>query len=480
MKKGMILLLLVVSIIACKNDKNEKETISEVVKKIELAPMNDALLETAIIYEANIRQYSPEGTFSEFTKDIPELKKIGVKVIWLMPIFPISENKRKATGDVFAEDIEDPEERKKYLGSYYAVSDFKATNPEFGSKEDFRKLLNTAHENGMYVILDWVPNHTGWDHNWITSNPEYYTKNDKGEITDPLNEDGTPVGWADVADLDYSNLELQETMINDMKYWITEENIDGFRCDVAGSVPVYFWENAIPKLRAEKEIFMLAEAWEPELLKGDLFDMAYGWDSHHLMNGISKGEKSIKDWDEYMIGLNTKYEENDILMNFITNHDENSWNGTVNERMGDAGEAMLALSYAMPGMPLIYSGQEYDLNHRLLFFEKDSIPKTKATVWPILEKLGKLKVETLAFNGGKNAATYKRLVTSKDEAVLAFQREKDGSQLVFIANMSNESLDFTITVDAEMLHAYSGETVTLAQEKTYSFSPWEYMILLNK
>jgi len=175
----------------------------------------------------------------------------------------------------------------------------------------------------------------------------------------------------------------------------------------------------------------------------------------------------------------TDYEANDILMNFITNHDENSWNGTVNERMGDAGEAMLALSYSLPGMPLIYSGQEYDLNHRLLFFEKDSIPKTKGAVWPVLEKLGKLKAEVLAFDGGKNAATYKRLTTSKDESVLAFQREKEGSQLVFIANMSNKASEFTLSIAADMLDAYSGELVTLAKDKTYSFSPWEYKILVN-
>jgi len=479
MKKGLILLLLVVAITACKNDKNEIEATSEVVEKVTLAPIDDAILESAIIYEANIRQYSPEGTFNEFTKDIPELKKLGVKVIWLMPIFPISETKRKATGDVFAEDIKDPEERKKYLGSYYAVSNFKETNPDLGTKEDFRNLLNTAHENGIYVILDWVPNHTGWDHTWITTNPEFYTKNSKGEITEPLNEDGTPVGWADVADLDYSNLGLQETMINDMKYWITEENIDGFRCDVAGSVPVSFWENAIPKLRAEKDIFMLAEAWEPQLLKGDLFEMAYAWEGHHLMNEISQGKKTVKDWDIYMIKLETEYDENDILMNFITNHDENSWNGTVTERMGNAGEAMLALSYTMPGMPLIYSGQEYDLNHRLLFFEKDSIPKTKGDVWPVLEKLSKLKTEVLALDGGKNTATYKRLTTSKDESVLAFQREKEGSQLVFIANMSNKASEFTLNVAADMLNAYTGELVTLTKDKTYSFSPWEYKILVN-
>ena len=480
MKKGLILLLLVVIIAACKNDKNENITITEVAEKIELAPINDTILESAIIYEANIRQYSPEGTFNEFTKDIPELKKLGVNVIWLMPVFPISETKRKATGGDFAYLIEDEAERKKALGSYYAVSDFKKINPEYGTIEDLRELINAAHDNGIYVILDWVPNHTGWDHTWIKEHPEFYKKNDKGEITDPLNDDGTSKGWGDVAQLDYTNTQMQETMIKDMEYWLTQENIDGFRCDHVGPVPISFWEKAIPRLKSHKNVFMLAEADEVPFMKEGLFDMGYGWRAHHLMNEIAKGEKSVKDWDNLMEYLNKTYDTDDILMNFVTNHDENSWAGTVNERMGNAGEVMLALSYTMPGMPLIYSGQEYDLNHRLLFFEKDSIPKIKGDVWPILEKLGNLKAANSAFDGGKNAASYERLTTSKDGSVLAFQRSKGESQLVFIANMSDELLDFTLSVEADMINAYTGDLVKLTKDKTYTFSPWEYVILLNK
>ncbi len=209
-------------------------------------------MESAIIYEANIRQYSPEGTFEKFTEDIPQLKQLGIKIIWVMPIFPISETRRKATGGNFASEIEDKATRDKMLGSYYAVSDFKKINPEFGTIEDFRDLVKTAHKNDMYVILDWVPNHTGWDHTWIKTNPEFYTKNADGEITDPLNEDGSPVGWEDVADLNYDNDGMRKEMVNDMIYWVTEEDIDGFRCDVAGSVPTDFWEEAISQLRTKK------------------------------------------------------------------------------------------------------------------------------------------------------------------------------------------------------------------------------------
>jgi glycosidase len=475
MYKKIALIVLVIAFISCKTEKKEVQVVEEA--KIEIAAVSSEMMESAVIYEANIRQYSPEGTFNEFTKDIPQLKQLGVKIIWLMPIFPISETKRKATGGDFASLIEDETERKKMLGSYYAVSDFRKVNPEFGTIEDFRTLLKTAHENGIYVILDWVPNHTGWDHTWLKTNPEFYTKNAKGEITDPLNEDGTSVGWADVADLNYDSEELRKTMIADMKYWITEENVDGFRCDVAGSVPLDFWKEAVPQLRAKKGLFMLAEAWEPELLHDNLFDMAYAWDGHHIMNAIAKGEKNLKDWDDYMMKINKQYETNDILMYFVTNHDENSWNGTIKERMGDASEIMTALSYMVPGMPLIYSGQEYDLSHRLMFFEKDSIPKAKGEAWDLLEKLGTLKSTNLALNGGKNAATYNKLTTS-NETVLIFKRSKNGNVITFVGNFSDKEQSI-IMPEGKSLDFMANKEVVFKEGESLHLKPWEYKILVE-
>ena len=478
MKTYISALLIGLAFVACKSEPKQEEVTVETPK--EIAPVNDEMLETAIIYEANIRQYSSEGTFNAFTKDIPELKQLGVKVIWLMPIFPISETKRKATGGDFASLIEDEAEREKMLGSYYAVSDFTEVNPEFGTKEDFRALLKTAHDNDMYVILDWVPNHTGWDHVWIKNHPEFYTKNAKGEITDPLNEDGEPVGWADVADLDYSNENLRNEMISDMKYWLSEEGVDGFRCDVAGSVPLDFWEQAIPQLRDTKEVFMLAEAWEPELLKANLFDMAYAWDGHHMMNAIASGEKDASAFKDYLSKVETDYEDNDILMNFVTNHDENSWNGTIKERMGSNASAMTALSYTMPGMPLIYSGQEYDLDHRLKFFEKDSIPKTKANMWPLLEKLGQLKTENKALHGGKDAAKISILETSKPNAIIAFKREKAEDQLVYLANVSNNPITFTVQLEGVYVDEMTGKEITLAKDQEHTLKGNQYVIYTNK
>lgn len=479
MKKGIVLLFTTLLLFSCKTEKKETEKTAEPTTK-EIAAVSTDMMESAVIYEANIRQYSKEGTFDAFTKDIPQLKQLGVKIIWLMPVFPISETKRKATGDKFVSDIEDTEERKKYLGSYYAVSDFTKINPEFGTIEDFRELVKTAHDNDIYVILDWVPNHTGWDHTWLTTNPEYYTKNDKGEITDPLNEDGVPVGWADVADLNYDNKELRKAMIKDMKYWLTEEGVDGFRCDVAGSVPTDFWEEAVPQLRATKDIFMLAEAWEPELLKGNLFDMAYGWDTHHRMNHIAQGKETVADWDKRMQQIDSLYEGDDILMNFVTNHDENSWNGTIEERMGEGGAAFTALIYTAPGMPLIYSGQEYDMKHRLKFFEKDEIPKTKGEMWPLLEKLGALKNTHVALHGGKKAASYTKLETSISDKVLAFKREKDGKAIYYIGNLSKDAVITKIDIAGNFSNYMNGDTIIFREGQDVALQPWQYFVLIEE
>lgn len=466
--KKLILSLAILSVFACKEEKKQEETKVVTEEKVAIQPISASDLETAVIYEANIRQYSPEGTFEAFTKDIPQLKQLGVKVIWLMPVFPISETKRKATGgedSKFATDFPEAEQ-DKYLGSYYAVSDFTKINPEFGTIENFRDLVNTAHDNGIYVILDWVPNHTGWDHTWLKTNPEYYTQNDKGEVVHPVDTD-----WTDVADLNYDNQEMRKAMIADMTYWLTNEGVDGFRCDVAGSVPTDFWEQAIPKLRAKKDIFMLAEAWKPELLKAGLFDMGYAWDRHHAMNAIAQGEK---DATEFTTALQTdfdRYEADDILMNFVTNHDENSWNGTIKERMGETGEMMTALAYVTPGMPLIYSGQEYDLDHRLLFFEKDSFPHTKGKTWKVLEKLATLKQNNAALHGGKASAKYNAI--DNGENVISFSRTKENDEVVFIANVSEENIKVSLPQKGTYVDYMSNQTVELngdaipLAEKTY-------------
>lgn len=474
MKNIFIVLLLTISLIACKNQDQNKQT-----KMTETAPtVTKEMMETAIIYEANIRQYSKEGNFDAFTKDLPELKKMGVKIIWLMPVYPISEVNRKATGDTFVQDIKDPEERKKYRGSYYAAADYKAVNPEFGTLQDLKELIEKAHDLDMFVILDWVPNHTGWDHVWITQHPDFYKKNAEGKITDPLDGNGKSIGWTDVAQLDYNNPNMRKEMISDMQYWIKEADVDGFRCDVAGMVPMDFWHQAIPQLRALKPIFMLAEDGNSEMVRGaDAFDMLYGWDTHHLLKAIAKGEKNVHDWDVHVENLNKNFESDDIIMNFTQNHDENSWNGTVSESFGKAGEVMAVLTYMIKGMPLIYSGQEYDLDHRLKFFEKDSIPKAKGKYFPIYEKLGQIKISNPALNGGKNPASYTRINTHNNDQVLAFVREKNGKKAIFIANLSARPVETQLDFEGEFNDYFNGGKKQFAKDQKVSLQPWQYFVL---
>ncbi|WP_417886140.1 alpha-amylase family glycosyl hydrolase [Zunongwangia sp.] len=480
MKRFIIAALAVSMLAACKNETSGKQVKIQDEKAQKLAPINDSILGQSVIYEANIRQYSPEGTFNEFTKDIPQLKELGVKVIWLMPVYPISSVKRKAADGRFAEDIEDPVEREKILGSYYAISDYTGINPEFGTLEDFQELVKTAHENGMYVILDWVANHTGWDHVWIKEHPEFYTQNEDGEIIDPINsETGESWGWDDVADLNYDNKELWKEMRKDMRYWVEIQNIDGFRCDVAGEVPTEFWEFAVKDLKKVKPIFMLAESEDKDLFK-EAFDMGYNWEGHHILNAIAQGKQNAKDLSDYMKKIDSTYEDDDYLMNFVTNHDENSWNGSVKERMGDAAEVMTALTFTLPGIPLIYSGQEYDMQKRLRFFEKDTIPHQKNKFWPILSKLGELKNENPALDGSKTPAEFIEIQNSDEESIFSFQRKKGNKSIFFIGNLTDETRSFTVSIEGDFIDYLNNEKdFVLKKGKKIRFNAWEYKILIK-
>ena len=464
MKKIILTTIVLATIISCKKETAVSDT-------SEIAAVTSELAENAIIYEANIRQYSPEGTFNAFAKDIPKLKKLGVKVLWLMPIHEIGMKNRKAKGDVSIEAITDTVEKKKYLGSHYSIKDYRSLNANYGTKEDFQKLVNEAHKNGIYVIIDWVANHTSWDHDWITQHPDYYTRDKAGKMIAPFD-------WTDVAELDFNNKNLRKAMLDDMKYWLTEFNIDGFRCDVAGEVPTDFWDNATTELNKIKPVFMLAEAEKADLMV-KAFDMQYGWEAHHVLNGIAQGKKTVKDWDNYVIKIDSVFQKDDIFMNFTSNHDENSWNGTEYERMGDAVEVFAAMTFAIPGMPLIYNGQEYDLNKRLRFFEKDTIPHKVGKMGAIYEKLGKLKVENEALHGGKNAASYIRIVTSDDISILAFERSKNGKKVIFVANLTKQPKQFTLPTDGEFTDYMSGQKITLSKGQKHDFKPWQYLILTN-
>ena len=437
----------------------------------------------ANIYEVNIRQYTPEGTFQAFQEGhLERLNKMGVDILWIMPIFPISEKKRKATGDLMVHEIEDEAARKEYLGSYYSISDFRAINPEFGTLEDFKRLLNEAHSYGMKVILDWVPNHTGWDHTWIKTHPEYYTKV-AGAITEPLDpETGKSLGWADVADLNYDNQAMRAAMIADLLYWVNDIGVDGFRMDIAHGVPLDFWQTAIPTLRAANEdIFMLAESELPEQVNSDnLFTMCYAWSFHHLMNRMAQSEDSLASIDQWLSERTEKFNAEAYLMHFITNHDENSWAGTVEERMGEAADAMAVLAFTLDGMPLIYSGQEEPIDKRLAFFKKDSINWGNYAKQDFYTTLLDLKHRNQALWNGKAGGKVKRIKTDNDQNIYAFQREKEDNRVLVILNLSNEAQTVTINCsncEGTYSDAFTRRSLQVLDGQTFSLGAWAYEVL---
>lgn len=364
MKKHFaILTVLSINLFACNSGK---ETTTEIEKPSEW-------VQNATIYEVNVRQFTPEGTFTAFEAKLPQLKELGVDILWFMPIQPIGKLNRKAVGDTFVQDLPNPD-YDRYWGSPYSISDYVAVNPKYGTVEDFKRIISKCHDMGIKVMLDWVGNHTAWDNAWITAHPEWYTHDSTGKITDPIGEDGKSWGWTDVADLNYDNKEMRAEMIKSMKFWVKECDLDGFRCDVAMEVPTDFWNEARAALETIKPMFMLAEseAHKPDQFE-KAFDAYYGWEMHHVFNKLYKGEVTSGEIIKVVKNKDSINGTRAFPMNFITNHDENSWNGTINERLGESWRAMAVLSYALRGMPLIYNGQEAGLNHRLSFFGKDEI-----------------------------------------------------------------------------------------------------------
>ena len=429
-----------------------------------ISPITNQDIAQGVLYEVNIRQFTSEGTFEAFAKELPKVKALGVNILWFMPTFPISTTKSKGP-----------------LGSYYAVSDYKGVNPEYGSLEDLKSLVNKAHEMGMYVIFDWVPGHTGWDHVWIKEHPEFYLKNEEGEIIDPVDpRTGESFGWTDVADLDYDNPAMREAMKEAMLYWIKEVDIDGYRVDQAYAVPMDFYEDTFAAMRALKPVFLLGEtdANHPggfEHLKN--FDASYDFPGHHLTKEIAHGKNTVLDYYKHRENFINKHDPSHFLLNFVSSHDENAWSGTVDEIYGEASHAMMALNYMSPGLPFLYSGVEYDLNKRLLFFEKDSFPRVAGETYQLLKKLGELKQKHPSLNAGKDAGEFKQIETSLGEKVLAFERTKAGDTVVFMANLSKEHIGFTSPYNGYFKRYQDNKPKRLSYSYEYRMKPWEFWIL---
>jgi len=432
----------------------------------------------AVIYEVNIRQYTPEGTFNAFAKHLDRLDNMGVDILWLMPIYPISKTKRKATNELFVDQIEDLKERDKYLGSPYSVADYTGINPDLGSATDFRNLVNQIHARGMKIILDYVPNHTGWDHTWINDHPDWYTQDNEGNIIDPIDPGtGKSWGWVDVADLNYDIQAMRDEQVQSFLYWVKEMDVDGFRQDVAHNVPLSFWKQASSALLAAKpDIFLLAEA-EVEGLRNDkLFHADYGWGFHHLMNDIAKGHKNASDIDLWYTNNRKQYNKG-FHIHFTSNHDENTWAGTVFDRMGDAHKALAILAATFDGMPLLYGGQEEPLRHRLSFFEKDDIGFSEYDYSSFYKTLFDLKDHNEALWNGTYGGPLTKISDSKE--VYAFRREKNGDKVVVIINLTNDTQNVKLTIDDTLNDVFSNKSISFKNGQSISLDPWEYIVASN-
>lgn len=409
------------------------------------------------IYEVNIRQHTAEGTINAFIKDLPRLQSLGGGMLWIMPVQPIGVKNRKAP-----------------LGSYYSIQDYSAINPEFGTAEDFKNLVAKSHELGLQVILDWVPNHTAWDHAWVAEHPEYYAQDEKGNIVHESD-------WQDIALLDHTHRGTRAAMIREMKNWVTRFDIDGFRCDHAGhEIPMYFWEEATAAVDSIKDVFWLAE-WEGARMHLE-FDGTYAWGMLKLMDKMGKGEANANDlaaWIEKDLG---EYGRKPFRMTMITNHDENSWSGTEFERYGDGVRTFATLIFTAYGIPMVYTGQEAGLDKRLKFFDKDTIDwSDPKKMQPFYRQLVSLRKDNKALWSGEYGGMMER-INDQDPSVFAFRRSKDNNTVIGIMNFSASPQELRlqdITAGGSYQEYFTGETFTLSRDKSLPLSPWQYLVFVT-
>ncbi|MEO6837268.1 MAG: alpha-amylase family glycosyl hydrolase [Ginsengibacter sp.] len=407
------------------------------------------------IYEVNVRQYSPQGTFKAFEKSLPRLKKMGVQILWFMPINPIGIEGRKMTSSD--------------LGSYYSVMNYKEVNPEFGTMADWKELVQHAHRLGFKVIIDWVPNHTSPDNPWMKSHPDFYKHDSTGNTV-------YDADYTDTRNLNYENQELRDTMINVMEFWIKDTKIDGFRCDHVDPMPVGFWKECITDLRKIKDVFMLAESENPKFHYAG-FDATYAWNIMWATVEVAQGKYTLKEMDSVLNQNFSNFPKNAERMYFTSNHDENSWNGTEFEKYGDAYKAFAVFSQTMnQSVPLVYSGQEAPNKKRLKFFVRDSINWDHYKMAPFYSTLLHLrqKDEALAAD-----AAYKKIPTANDDAIFAYIRQKGKHKIFVVLNLSGEPEHFTIKeneVYGNPLNVFTHQREKLFKNRVYEMQPWDYRV----
>ena len=416
----------------------------------------------AVLYEMNVRQLTDEGTFAAAMRHLQHLKDMGVDAVWLMPIYPIGKVERKGS-----------------LGSYYSISDYCAVNPEFGSMADFDAFVAEAHRLGMKVILDWVANHTARDAKWLKEKSiTWYERDEQGVAK-------VPWDWSDTAKLNYAEKAVWQGQIEAMKFWVQEHAVDGFRCDMAMLVPLEFWQEVRRELQCVKsDIFMLAEAEGAEFFD-NAFDTCYGWELHHSMVDVAKGNSRVWAIRDKIYSLLNDNPRTSMHMSFTSNHDENSWSGSEQSRFGAALEAMIALTFVLPkSLPLIYTGQEIGCDHSFAFFDKDAMPKFEPNeATERYRRLCEMKHSFEALRSADKGGSFVEINTNAPDCMLAFVRENEQGRVVYIANLSPYKIfaDFHAGIYAgEYDDVLSGEKSMLYEHTWGDVEPWSFRLLSRK
>lgn len=411
----------------------------------------------AVIYQVNTRQFTREGTLRAAAAHLPRLAAMGVDIVWLMPIHPIGEVNRKGS-----------------LGSPYAVKDYRAINPDLGQEADLKAFVDHAHGLGMKVILDWVANHSAWDNPLTHSHPEWYQRSPEGTFMPPEGTD-----WSDVVAFDYAHPALRAYMADSLAYWVREFGIDGYRADVAGYVPLDFWEAARAQLNDIKPVFMLAE-WEQRDLHARAFDASYAWKWKEAMQRIARGEADADAVRGFYAEHKTTWPHAAYRMVYTDNHDQNAWDGVAADIYGPAYEAAIALSFVGAGIPLIHNGQEADLDHQLAFFEKDEIIWRKGRIEPLLRQLITLKTEEKALHNGRYGGAMIEVPNSASRAVFSFLREQGASRVFAVFNLSNQPQDVQFSLarhHGAYTDALSGQNAEFTAEKDLiRLPPWGFRL----
>ena len=416
----------------------------------------------AVIYELNVRQLTPEGTFKAAIPHLETLRRMGIDIIWVMPPYPIGEVNRKGES-----------------GSYYSIRDYCAINPEFGTMADFDEFVARAHESGMRVILDWVANHTARDARWLDEKPaDWYERN----------EDGTPLipfDWTDTAKLNYANHDVWQGQLDAMLFWVRKHKIDGFRCDMAMLVPLEFWQFVTAELRALRpDIFMLAEAEGVEFFD-KAFDACYAWKLHHLLCDIAKSRCRVDVLRNYIYEDLAAYPADALRMMFTSNHDENSWNGSEFSRFGDAADAMAVATFLLPStLPLVYTGQEFGYDHSFAFFEHDPLPDIEPNAFTDLyRRLAELRHSNPALWSGEQRGEFIEIHNNAQDCMLSFVRKSGENTVLCLLNISPYTIqaDFDTGIYAgDYTDALNGSPYVLPPHIDTYFAPWEYKILIRK